>query len=475
MEVNGQQQHIVMFPWLAMGHLLPFYNLSTLLSQKGHVITFISTPKNLLKLPKTPSHFNITFIPLPLPSVPRLPPHAESSADIPYNMQQSLKAAFDLLKSPLTDFLKSTPSIDWIIYDYASHWLPAVALELGISRAFFSLFNASCLAFIGPPNVLVNGADLRLTSEDFTRVPEWITFESNVAYRLYEISKYVNREDEDVITEPSDSVRFGISIKESDVVFVRSSDELEFEYFQLLRKMYEKPVIATGFFPPLDGGDRDDKWDLIKDWLDKQAVSSVVYVAFGTEASLSCEEVSEMAIGLEKSNLPFFWVMKESITEGIHLLPEGFEERVQGRGMVHKGWVPQVKVLSHESIGGFLTHCGWNSVVEGLGVGKVLILFPSMNEQGLNARMLVWRQLGVEIPRTEKDGSFTSDSVAETLRLAMVDDSGELVRVRAKEIIGLIGDRDKNALHVDNVARYLQENRSRDLIMKLRKIGAESS
>lgn len=107
---------------------------------------------------------------------------------------------------------------------------------------------------------------------------------------------------------------------------------------------------------------------------------------------------------------------------------DGYVERVRGRGMVHVGWVPQVKILSHDSVVGFLTHCGWNSLVEGLGLGRVPILFPVLNEQGLNTRLLEGKGLSVEIPRDEEKGSFDSDSVAHSVRLAVVAGAGESIR-----------------------------------------------
>ncbi|KAH0910625.1 hypothetical protein HID58_033946 [Brassica napus] len=399
--------HVAMFPWLAMGHLLPFLNISKLLAQKGHKVSFISTPRNIERLPKLPPNLSssITFVSLPLPPIPNLPPSSESSMDVPYINQQSLKSAFDLLQLPVTEFLRRS-SPDWIVYDYTSHWLPPVATELGIKKAFFSLFNASALCFMGPPS-------------------------------------YVEKTEEDV-TGISDSVRFGYSIGESDAVFVRSCPEFEPEWFVLLRDLYQKPVFPTGFLPPPVSEDHEDDgdatWARIKD--------------------LPREELAELALGLEKSKVPFFWALRNEPTRSEPLIPDGFEERVGGRGMVHVGWVPQVKILSHESVGGFLTHCGWNSVVEGLGFGRVPIFLPVLNEQGLNTRLLRGKGIGVEIPRNERDGTFCSDSVADSVRLAMIDDAGELKRTKAKMMKGLFGNRDENILYVDELIDYMKSKGS---------------
>ncbi|XVF64912.1 hypothetical protein PTKIN_Ptkin09bG0204600 [Pterospermum kingtungense] len=465
---NSKVLHIVMFPWLAMGHFVPFFRLSKLLAQKGHKIWFISTPRNLSKLPKIPSNLasQITLVSFPLPSVPNLPSLAESSMDVTHNQQQPLKHAFDMLQPLLTSFLQSSKP-DWIVYDYASHWLPSVAAQLGISRAFFAVFTASCLSFIGPPSALINGGDdSKSTAEDFTKVPKWVPFQSNLRYRLYEVTKYIERTDEDKFGTP-DTVRFGVTIQESDVVVVRSSYQFEPDWFNLLPQLYEKPVIPVGFLPPIleeDENQNDEKWGDMKEWLDKQRVNSVVYVAVGTEVHLSEKELTELAIGLEKSGLPFFWVLKNSPGSGqseLEMLPDGFVERVKAKGRVYVylGWAPQVKILSHESIGGFLTHCGWNSVIEALAFGRVLIMLPMLNDQGLNARLLQEKKVGVEILRNETDGSFTSDGVAESVTLAVVEESGQLLRETAKSMRSYFGDKGGNDSYVDEFVRKLEDNK----------------
>ncbi|XP_004287416.1 PREDICTED: UDP-glycosyltransferase 91C1 [Fragaria vesca subsp. vesca] len=462
-EKEKQRLHLVVFPWLAMGHLIPFFHLSKLIAQKGHKVSFISTPRNLQRLPKIPPHSSlsslITLVPLPLPHVENLPDDAESSNDVPYNKQQLLKKAFDLLESPMADFLESSAP-DWVVYDYASHWLPPLAAKLGVSRAYFCLFTAACMAVIGPPSLLIDGQDKRTKTEDFTVVSPWIPFKSDMAFRYHEVAKYVHENE----SGTPDTVRFGIAVRDSDVVLMRSSEEFEPEWFELLRELYGRsiPVLPVGFLPPLV----EEKPTRVKDWLDEQRVNSVVYVALGTEATLSQGELTELALGLERSGLPFFWVLRdppESTRAVSEMLPDGFLERVRDRGMVHFGWAPQVWILSHDSVGGFLTHCGWNSMIEGLGFGKVLILFPMLNDQGLNARLANGKGLGVEIPRNELDGSFTRDAVAEFVRLAMVEEEGEMVRRRVKEIKGIFGDRNRNSRLENEFICFLEENRPNKL------------
>ncbi|KAF7850668.1 hypothetical protein BT93_L5138 [Corymbia citriodora subsp. variegata] len=449
-----------------MGHLIPFFHLSKHLAQRGHKISFISTPRNIQRLPKIPQSLSpfINLVPLPFPHIPNLPPHAESSIDTSFSKQQLLKLAFDKLQPTITSFLESS-KLDWIIYDFASHWLPSTAAELGIHRCFFGLFNAAVLCLIGPPTVLIGGSDPRRTVDDFLRAPEWIPFKSDIVFRSYEITRFIQHSTEYSSATP-DTVRMGATVRDSEVVAVRTCIEFEPEWFGLLRDLYQKPLVPVGFLPPCMEDDEDGndmKWVSIKEWLHEQRVDSVVYVAIGTEAVLSQEEVNELALGLEKSGLNFFWVLRdppEPTQKAIDMLPNGFLQRVEGRGIVCTDWAPQVKILSHDSVGGFLTHCGWNSVIEGLAFGRVLMLFPMFNDQGPNARLLQGKGLGIEVARKE-DGMFTSDAVAELLRFAMVDDLGSSLRASAKEAKKLLSNRETNQRCIDEFIQYLVEQKKK--------------
>ena len=106
---NEKKLHIAMFPWLAFGHILPYLELAKLMAQRGHQITFISTPRNIDRLPKLPPNLSqsITFAKLPLPSIPGLPCDAEATSDLPLEMVLTLKKAHDLLKDPMAKLLGS--------------------------------------------------------------------------------------------------------------------------------------------------------------------------------------------------------------------------------------------------------------------------------------------------------------------------------------------------------------------------------
>ncbi|CAK9135569.1 unnamed protein product [Ilex paraguariensis] len=459
--------HVVMFPWVAFGHMIPFLELSKVIAQKGHRVSFVSTPKNIQRLPKLPPNFAslINLVKIPLPLVPNLPENAEATMDVRTEDMPYLKKAFDGLEAGLSEFLQNS-SADWIIYDFAPHWLPPIAAKLGVSRAFFSIFNAWFISTLGPSvSAMVDGSDPRTAPEHFVVPPEWIPFPTNLAYRHYEIN-WIRSTININASGFSDTYRLGYVIMGSDAIFIRDCNELEPLWLNLLEELHQKPVIPVGFMPPPAqnyGADKDETWVSIREWLDGKNKSSVVYVALGSEATLSQNDVTELALGLELSGLPFFWALRKppgSTKSDSVELPQGFLERIKGRGLVWTSWAPQLRILSHDSVGGFLTHCGWSSTIEGLTLGHPLIMLPFLVDQGLNALVLVEKKVGREVQRNE-DGSFTRNSVAETLRLVMdFDGEGRAYRNNAKEISEIFKDKNRQDRYLDQFVEYLENQRA---------------
>ncbi|XP_020554809.1 UDP-glycosyltransferase 91D1-like [Sesamum indicum] len=386
---DHQPLHIAVFPWLAFGHIIPYLELSKHVAQRGHRISFISTPRNIDRLLKLPPHLSssIALVKIPLPRIAELPENAEATMDIHGGQMDHLKTAFDGLEAGLTRFLEDSRP-DWIIYDFAAHWLPPVAAGLGISRAFFLNINAWFLAFFGPADALVNGSDDRTKPEDFTVPPKWVKFQTKVAYRRYE----------------------------ADWIF-GSGPEL-----------HHRPVIPLGLMPP-----KVQDHSINNDGIKKYGLGSKTGLIIRTK------------------------VRKASEPDPIEL-PRGFEERVSGRGIVWRSWAPQLKILSHESVGGFLTHCGWSSIVEGLMFGHPLITLPFLVDQDLNSRVVVKNQLGREIPRNEQDGSYTRNSVAESVKFVMLQEEGRKFRGRAQEMSTVFSDTELHSRYIDNAIEFLENH-----------------
>lgn len=150
MERNISDLHVVVFPWSAFGHMIPFYQLAIALAKKGVRISYISTPKNIKRLPNIPSELNslVEYVSIPLPTTPDgggVPEGAEATVDIQFHEIPYLKVAYDLLYEPIKKFVSSR-SIDWIISDIIGHRMADLARECHIQLMFFSVYTATTLS-----------------------------------------------------------------------------------------------------------------------------------------------------------------------------------------------------------------------------------------------------------------------------------------------------------------------------------------
>ena len=167
-------------------------------------------------------------------------------------------------------------------------------------------------------------------------------------------------------------------------------------------------------------------------WLDKQIQNSVLYVSLGSLASIDKKELVEMAWGLANSKQPFLWVIRPGSVDDLEwykLLPEGFIEAIEENGCIVK-WAPQKEVLAHGAVGGFWTHCGWNSTMESMSEGVPMICKPCFGDQRVNARYVshAWK-IGLQL-----ENMFERGEIERAVKSLMVDKEGEEMRQRAKNL-----------------------------------------
>ncbi|XVF80112.1 hypothetical protein PTKIN_Ptkin15bG0044400 [Pterospermum kingtungense] len=457
--------HIVMLPWSAFGHLIPFFQLSVDLAKAGVKISFISTPRNIQRLPKIPSNLAnlINLVAFQLPNLRNeqlLPEGSEATVDLSLEKVQYLKRAYDLLRLQVKQFI-SDQRPDWIFVDFSPFWVIEISREHQIPLLNFSVFSASVYSFFANPTSLMGDGQrrMRYSPESLTSPPEWFDFSSSLAYPKFQATTMHMGFYGKNASGVSDAERIAKIIEGSKAIAIRTCTEYEAEYLNVLEKTIGKPVFPIGLLLPQkpEGTRRIDKsWTEIFEWLDVQKLKSVVFVGFGSECKLSKEQIHEIACGLELSGLPFLWALRKpdwALTD-LDALPSGLSERIHGRGVVCFGWAPQLEILRHPSIGGSLFHAGWGSIIETLQFGHCLVVLPFVYDQPLNARLLVEKGLAIEIERSE-DGSFSRDGIAKALRLAMVSEEGERLRVRAREAAQVFGNRDLQNCHFNSFVKYL--------------------
>ncbi|KAK7287003.1 hypothetical protein RJT34_22400 [Clitoria ternatea] len=182
-------------------------------------------------------------------------------------------------------------------------------------------------------------------------------------------------------------------------------------------------------------------------WLDNQPLNSVLYVSFGSGGTLSQEQINELALGLELSRQKFLWVNLRApndrasatyfsgdlVDEPLHFLPVGFLERTKGQGLVMPTWAPQTEILGHSAVGAFLTHCGWNSILESVVKGVPMIAWPLFAEQRTNAALVTH---GLKVALRPKSGNcvVVKEEIACLVKGMMEGLEGEEVRRRMKEL-----------------------------------------
>ncbi|MQM15012.1 hypothetical protein Taro_047949 [Colocasia esculenta] len=476
---DSGQLHIVVFPWLAFGHMAPFLELSKALARRGHLISYLSTRRNIQRLPKIPPHQSslITLVELTLPPTEGLPEDAESTMDLEVHKVPYLKMALDGLEEQVAEFLATaSPPVDWVVHDFVQYWTPRAAARAAVPCAFFSVYSPWMHAFVGAPRTSI------VDEEPWTKPRRWTSFAPWLVLRQHEAAAVVAAAAHPNATSVSDAQRFFWTIEGCRVVVLRGPEAEEIHpaeanWLALIQELYGKSVVSVGGLSPAARAQKEPEETTVKGggggggppggddaffgWLGKQAAGSVVYVALGSEAELSPELIHELALGLEQSGLPFFWALRKppGSPDRVELLPPGFRDRVGGRGIVTMDWVPQIRVLAHPSVGGFLTHSGWSSVIEGLTMGRPLALLPLYFDQCIIARAVTHMKAGVEIPRGEEDGGFTREGIAAALRLVMTGDQAGALRGNARRAGEVFGDAARSDQCVDDLIRCLRIRR----------------
>ncbi|XP_057771973.1 UDP-glucosyltransferase 29-like [Salvia miltiorrhiza] len=434
MEAKEASLSILMFPWLAHGHVFPYLELANHLSNLNFTIFFCSTPIILQSLPDhrdTP----ITLVPLHLPSPPDLPPELHTTKHAPPHLIPRLREALHASQAAFSAILASlSPSM--LIFDFFQPWAADAAAALNIPAVHFATTGAAAYSFYYH-NFTRKGSPFPHDAM-YLRRHEWAALRATTSNL-----KMGNLE--------SGIPHFNRS---RDVVLMKTARAVEGKYMDYLSQLCNKKIVAVGplITTAADNGGHDSD---IMNWLSKKERFSTIFVSFGSENYLSKNQMEEMAKGLEASNANFIWVVRfprgEREEETEEALPLGFAERVGERGKIVEGWAPQTKILAHENVCGFISHCGMSSMIESLYFGVPVIGVPIKLDQPLNSRLLTEAGVCVEVARDE-NGDFRGDDVAAAIR--RVVESGEGMRAGAAEIREAM--RTEEACAVSEAAEHLR-------------------
>ncbi|KMZ56482.1 Flavonoid glucosyltransferase, family GT1 [Zostera marina] len=427
--------HVAILPNPGMGHLIPLAEFAKLLTTNyGITVTFLTLDDSprinsfIDALPDT-----ITYIPLLKPSLHDLPPGSKAETYISLIMSRCLPSLREVMVK-----LKATTNLVALIVDLFGTDAFDVATDLEVSPYIMFPSTATLL------NFMFHLEDLDRTIQgEYRDHPQLIRIPGCVPFHGKDLLVPVqDRNDQAYSLFLDISTRY----KEAAGIFFNSASSIEPGPIKELMSMDRPPVYPIG---PLvhDTNSEDDNSGCVK-WLDERRPGSVLFVSFGSTGRLTAEQFTELAVGLEMSGYGFLWIARspketgekgffnvKSKSDPLLFLPDGFLERTKEIGLVVDSWAPQLAILKHAAIGGFLTHCGWNSSLESIVHSVPMIAWPLYAEQKMNATMLVEElKIAIRPVVDEKRGLIGREEISRVVREVIEGEEGKKLRLNVKRI-----------------------------------------
>ncbi|KAD5960888.1 hypothetical protein R6Q59_013906 [Mikania micrantha] len=401
-----KQLHIALIASPGIGHLAPLlslgHRLATTHNLRATVLAVTTTiSPAITQLLTSLTTTNLSVIQIPAADISAvIPPDAKIVTQLCIMMRETVPA----IRSTISTMASGPHALIGDIFSTDS-WL--IAEELGIPKYVLVTGNAWFTSlFIYSPVLDKQVVGQYVDQKEPLEIPGCKSVLPEDV-----VDPMLNRDDETYGVYLAQSV--GVTL--ADGVLINSWEDLEPQSLDALRNnevlrsvirckpVYTVGPVIKGYEP--DGAERSGVKNKVIEWLDKQPNRSVIYVSFGSGGTISVEQMKELACGLELSHQRFIWVVRTpsgQVSDGSFLktgqssgldgpcgyLPEGFLGRTEKIGLVVPSWAPQVEILDHVSVAGFLTHCGWNSTLESIMSGVPMIAWPLYAEQKMNATML---------------------------------------------------------------------------------------
>ncbi|XP_009788775.1 probable UDP-glucosyl transferase 73B6 [Nicotiana sylvestris] len=258
---------------------------------------------------------------------------------------------------------------------------------------------------------------------------------------------------EDGPPKPGQKPRWLDEVEGSIALLINTCHDLEGPFIDYVANQIEKPLWGVGPLLPEtywkstssilhDHEVRSNRQsnfteEKVMQWLNSKPQGSVIYVSFGSEVGPSLVEYAQLADALEASNHPFIWVIQagsgrpgpppvlfgdDQQEEGYY--PNVLDERIGNKGLIIRGWAPQLLILSHPSTGGFLSHCGWNSTMEAIGRGIPILAWPIRGDQFHDAKLVAnYLKMGHMILLSDDPGEMVKkDDIVQGIDKMMKDE-----------------------------------------------------
>ncbi|CAL5095649.1 unnamed protein product [Urochloa decumbens] len=412
---QSKKLRILLFPFFASSHIGPFTDLAFHLAAarpdaiEAIVAVTTANASVVRSALARRAGAKVQVATYPFPAVDGLPPGVENLSTVAAADAWRIDAAawIEDLMRPAQEGLARELSPDAVVTDSHFFWNADVAAELGVP----------CVTFhaIGTPDIRV----------PVTELPEFLRTRQTVPRAAGD--------------------RSASALGRCLGLAVNTFSDLERGYCELyMRNGYAKRTYFVGPLslpsPPAGSSSFAGDSPCIR-WLDTKPAHSVVYICFGSLTHVSEAQLRELAIGLEASGKSFLWVVRADTW----MSPEGWKERVGDRGKVVTGWAPQTAILPHPAVGAFVTHCGWNSVLETVAAGVPVLTWPMVVEQFITERFVtevlaigerLWPEgAGVRSTKAEEHELVPAEAVARAVaRFMEPGGAGDAARSRVKEL-----------------------------------------
>ncbi|XP_010459994.1 PREDICTED: UDP-glycosyltransferase 85A1 [Camelina sativa] len=447
--LNAQKPHVVCVPYPAQGHINPMMKVAKLLHARGFHVTFVNTVYNHNRFLR--SHGSIALDGLHsfrFESIPDGLP--ETDMDTTQDITALCESTMKNCLVPFQELLQrinardDVPPVSCIVSDGVMSFTLDAAEELGVPEVlFWTTSGCAFLTYLHFYLFIEKGItplkdESYLTKEHLDMVIDFIPTMTNL--KLKDIPSFVRT------TDPDDfmlkfACRETERSKRASAIILNTFDDLEHGVIQAMQSLLP-PVYAVGPLHLLANREIEEGSEAgmmnsslwkeemeCLEWLDTKPQNSVIYINFGSITVLSAEQLVEFAWGLAGSGKEFLWVIRPDLVAGEEAMvpPEFLTETADRRLLA--GWCPQEKVLSHPAVGGFLTHCGWNSILESLSCGVPMVCWPFFADQQINCKFCC-DEWGVGI---ETGGDVKRDEVEAVVREVMDGDKGKKMREKAVE------------------------------------------
>nr|KYP72065.1 Hydroquinone glucosyltransferase [Cajanus cajan] len=442
---------IAMVPCPGLSHLIPIVEFSKrlILEHPNFQVTILiptlgpPTPSTKEILDTLPPSIDSTI--LPQVNLQDLPPNIHLATQMKLTVKHSLPS----LQQALTSLSSRTHLVALVCDLFSSDALP-MAKKFNLLSYFFSTSGATSLAFcLSLPQL-----DQRTTSEFIVDTTKSVKFPGcGVPFHVEDLPDPVVLFGRSTETYKA-FLRVCQRLSMADGVILNTFTDLEDDAIRAMEEHQRQLTNGTPcvyYYPvgPIIQTESRSQQNESKciSWLENQPKNSVLFISFGSGGTLSHDQLNEIAFGLELSGHKFLWVVRvpNKVSSSAYFvgqkddpldyLPRGFLERVKGQGLVVPSWAPQVEVLGHKSTGGFLTHCGWSSVLEGVVHGVPMIAWPLFAEQKMNATTICGVLKVAVRPRVDgESGLVKREEVARVIKVVMEGDESLHMRKRVESL-----------------------------------------